>query len=145
MLVELARILTIYEVKLRLNVWSRRPFFWASQAKSARCFLMFHQSNVILLQRRNLLLPNDTFDRSAIMTLFIGIWNILTNAFSTAINFPIEHFELKNSFFFIKSCHQLNLKDSKASDHLHIYATIVVHEIILCFKIIIIFRYLQKH
>ena len=29
-------------------------------------------------------------------------------------------------FFFIKSCHQLNLKDSKASDHLHIYATIVV-------------------
>ena len=48
-------------------------------------------------------------------------------------------------FFFIKSCHQLNLKDSKASDHLHIYATIVVHEIILCFKIIIIFRYLQKH
>ena len=28
---------------------------------------------------------------------------------------------------------------------IHIYATIVVHEMILCFKIIIIFRYLQKH
>ena len=59
--------LHFYKVKLRLNAWSRifeRCFFYVSQ-------------------QREKFVANDTFDRRAIMTLFIGTWNILTNAFSS--------------------------------------------------------------